>query len=239
MPFSLAATAVLEPCKNSVLVWHDITIPWTDPADRNPSMTWCADGLFRATTAKWILARRGDIFMQDVPVCIFESSSLVEHVDVFVSHSWRSAHWAKVSGAVPLLESDSSCRVLRDNVGSGYRSHDRRRTRGTANLGGNLLLPPIVLHLPIVVFLAVFLFGQHAVHSLRPMSMWVDRACIHQTDLDFKHRQIQALPVFVSRSSSMLVLWDDECFRRLWCQLELATFASTVELRRWISCRCG
>ena len=55
----------------------------------------CADGLFRATTAKWILARRGDIFMQDVPVCIFESSSLVEHVDVFVSHSWRSAHWAK------------------------------------------------------------------------------------------------------------------------------------------------
>ncbi|CAE7741665.1 mrkA [Symbiodinium sp. CCMP2592] len=52
--------------------------------------------------------------------------------------------------------------------------------------------------------------SQHIVHRLRPISMWVDRACIHQTDHDFKHRQIEALPVFVARASSMLVLWDDD-----------------------------
>ena len=75
------------------------------------------------------------------------------------------------------------------------------------------------------VFLIVFFFGHDALSFFRPMSIWVDRACIHQTDHDLKLRQIQALPVFVARSSSMLVLWDDAYFERLWCQLELATFA--------------
>ncbi|CAE7370601.1 unnamed protein product [Symbiodinium sp. CCMP2456] len=76
-----------------------------------------------------------------------------------------------------------------------------------------------------LVFFVVFFFGQHLVHCIRPVSLWVDRACVHQTDHELKRRQIRALPVFVAQSSSMLVLWDDEYFQRLWCQLELATFA--------------
>ena len=105
----------------------------------------CAEGLFRATTAKWILARRGDIFMQDVPVCIFESSSLVEHVDVFVSHSWRSAHWAKFLALCLYLNLTAAvvCSVTTWVLATAAMIAD---ARGTANLGGNLLLPPIVVH---------------------------------------------------------------------------------------------
>ena len=51
----------------------------------------------------------------------------------------------------------------------------------------------------------MFFVGQHAIHLFWPTSLWVDRACAHQTDHELKRRQIQALPVFVARSSSMLV----------------------------------
>ena len=155
---------------------------------------------------------------------IFESSACVEHVDVLVSHRWGSGRWAKYlalclySNLTAAVVCSLTTWILATVCMIAY-------ARGVANLGGNHLLLPILVLFPIGVFLVVFFLGHHAVHSLRPMSVWMDKACIHQTDHDFKHRQIQALPVFVSRSSSMLVLWDDECFRRLWCQLELATFA--------------
>ena len=205
-----------------------------------------AEGLFRATTLPRILAQRGAIFIQGLPgllgaggfrsakistkeevlqagSCIFESSACVEHVDVFVSHRWGSGRWAKYlalclySNLTAAVVCSLTTWILATVCMIAY-------ARGVANLGGNHLLLPILVLFPIGVFLVVFFLGHHAVHSLRPMSVWMDKACIHQTDHDFKHRQIQALPVFVARSSSMLVLWD-EYFRRLWCQLELATFA--------------
>ncbi|CAE7247851.1 unnamed protein product [Symbiodinium natans] len=207
-----------------------------------------AEGLFRATSMPAILAGRGAIFVQGLPGLlgaggfpsakiptkqevlqagsfIFESSSCADaHVDVFVSHCWSSGRWAKFLALCFYFNLTAAvlCSLtawLLATAGMIAYAH------GATNLGGNHLLLPILVHFPIVVFLVVFFFGQHAVHRLQPTSMWLDRACIHQTDHDFKHRQIQALPVFVARSSSMLVLWDDEYFRRLWCQLELATFA--------------
>ena len=38
---------------------------------------------------------------------------------------------------------------------------------------------------------------------------------------------ILSLPVFVAHARQMLVLWDDTLFERLWCNMELATFART------------
>ncbi|CAE7596734.1 mrkA [Symbiodinium microadriaticum] len=207
----------------------------------------CAEGLFRATTAPVILAQRGAIFMHGLPGLlgaagfrpekiptkqevlqagsfIFESSSCAENVDVFVSHRWGSARWAKYlalclySNLTAAVVCSLTTWLLATAIMFAY-------AHCTTHPGGNLLLLLVLLYCPIALFLAIFLFGQHVVHRLRPVSMWVDRLCIHQTDHDFKHRQIKALPVFVARSSSMLVLWDDDYFRRLWCQLELATFA--------------
>ncbi|CAE7610528.1 unnamed protein product [Symbiodinium sp. CCMP2592] len=206
-----------------------------------------AEGLFRTTTVPQILAKRGAIFIQGIPGLlgsggfrpekiptkqevleagsrIFASTSCAEHVDVFLSHRWGSARWAKYLALCLYLNMTAAvvCSVttwLLATAALIFWAH------GAGNLGGNLLLLPIVVYLPVAVFLLVFFFGQDAVHRFRPISMWLDRACIHQTDHEFKRRQIQALPVFVARSSSMLVLWDDEYFQRLWCQLELATFA--------------
>ena len=128
---------------------------------------------------------------------IFESSACVEHVDVLVSHRWGSGRWAKYlalclySNLTAAVVCSLTTWILATVCMIAY-------ARGVANLGGNHLLLPILVLFPIGVFLVVFFLGHHAVHSLRPMSVWMDKACIHQTDHDFKHRQIQALPVFVA-----------------------------------------
>lgn len=53
--------------------------------------------------------------------------------------------------------------------------------------------------------------------------------CIHQTNQSLKAQQVAALPVFVARSRRMLVRWDDTYFERLWCNMEMATFARYSE----------
>ena len=58
----------------------------------------------------------------------------------------------------------------------------------------------------------MFFWGQQISAGLWSPTVWLDRFCIHQTDLDRKQQQIVSLPVFVARSSRMLLLWDDARF---------------------------
>ncbi|OLP88959.1 hypothetical protein AK812_SmicGene29629 [Symbiodinium microadriaticum] len=96
---------------------------------------------------------------------------------------------------------------------------------GVFGLGGSRLLLPCFVYLPMVSFFIAFFFGQQLSFGLWSPSIWIDRLCIHQTDLDLKAEQIKSVPTFVARSSRMLVLCDGSYFERLWCNLELATFA--------------
>ena len=207
----------------------------------------CAEGLFRSATPTQILSGRGALFEVGLPgllgaggfrpqkiptkeevlqagANIFDATTCTEQVDVFVSHRWDSSRWAKYLALCLHLNmtAAAACSVL---VWLSATVIMVMCAGGLDNVGDNIWLLPILVYLPMAVFLIVFFFGHHALSFFRAMSIWVDRACIHQTDHDLKLRQIQALPVFVARSSSMLVLWDDAYFERLWCQLELATFA--------------
>ena len=73
-------------------------------------------------------------------------------------------------------------------------------------------------------FFVAFIFGQQLFGS-SSLSLWLDKLCVDQSNMEMKRQQINCLPVFVARSSKMLILWDDTYFDRLWCNLELATFA--------------
>ena len=202
----------------------------------------CAEGLLRSATPTQILSGRGALFEVGLPgllgaggfrpqkiptkeevlqagASIFDATTCTEQVDVFVSHRWDSSRRAKYLALCLHLNMTAAvaCSVL---VWLGATV-----IMVTCNATDSFWLLPALVYLPMAVFLIVFFFGHNALSFFRPLSIWVDRACIHQTDHDLKLRQIQALPVFVARSSSMLVLWDDAYFERLWCQLELATFA--------------
>ncbi|CAE7208289.1 unnamed protein product [Symbiodinium sp. CCMP2592] len=96
---------------------------------------------------------------------------------------------------------------------------------GVSGLGGSPLLLPFFVYLPMIIFFMVFFFGQQLSFGLWSPSVWIDRLCIHQTDLELKAEQIKSVPTFVARASRMLILCDVSYFERLWCNLELGTFA--------------
>ena len=71
-------------------------------------------------------------------------------------------------------------------------------------------------------FFLVLILGQQLAGAcgFKSASLWMDKLCIHQTDMDEKAEQLEALPIFLTRSERMLMLWDDTYFERLWCSLE-------------------
>ena len=69
-----------------------------------------------------------------------------------------------------------------------------------------------------------------ALMSYRPRGhIFLDRICIHQTDLERKRLGILSLGGFLRHSEEMLVLWDATYPSRLWTVFELAAFLKSHE----------
>lgn len=83
---------------------------------------------------------------------------------------------------------------------------------GWSGLGANQLVFPGLVCLPVATFFVVFFFGQELSAGCWSPSLWVDKLCVHQTNLELKAEQIASLPVFVAHSSRMLILWDETYF---------------------------
>jgi hypothetical protein len=55
-------------------------------------------------------------------------------------------------------------------------------------------------------------------------SVFLDKICIHQTDIHKKTQGIDSIGGFLRRSREMLLLWDSTYFSRLWCTFEVAAY---------------
>ncbi|CAJ1411192.1 unnamed protein product [Effrenium voratum] len=153
---------------------------------------------------------------------LFRASAETDRVDVFIGHSWSAGRWQKFLALCLFFNLDLAVSCSLGTCGVAIAA--LLGSRGMTGLGGSSLAMPCLVYLPMTVFFAVFFFGQKLCERRSP-SVWVDKLCIHQTDMGLKAEQIAALPVFVARSSRMLILWDETYFERLWCNLELATFS--------------
>ncbi|CAL1143458.1 unnamed protein product [Cladocopium goreaui] len=160
--------------------------------------------------------------VQSAGAAFYSTSTIADHVDVFISHSWSAGRWGKFFSLCLFfnLELAIKCSFAMWSL----LAIALVGMFGVAGLGGNACVFPCLVCLPVVTFFVVFIFGQDLTGARWSMSLWVDKLCIHQTDLDLKAQQIAALPVFVAHASRMLILWDETYFERLWCNLELATF---------------
>ncbi|CAE7638442.1 unnamed protein product [Symbiodinium sp. CCMP2592] len=154
---------------------------------------------------------------------LFQKSREAGHVDFFISHSWKAERWSKFLALCMFFNLTLAikcsfamwCAAAVALIAS----------TGWTSLGGSYFNFPCLVCLPMATFFIMFFWGQQISAGLWSPTVWLDRFCIHQTDLERKQQQIVSLPVFVARSSRMLLLWDDTYFDRLWCHLELATFA--------------
>jgi hypothetical protein len=159
-------------------------------------------------------------------------------LDEFLSHTWRSNRWLKYiallfhfNGQFALKAAHTVALVaflvqLGMRFGLGQHlpvlyehvvpggSYTIRQTGLSLCFGG------------LTGVLAIF-FGHRlrlSSCSQRPYYTFLDKCCIHQTDVKLKKEGILSIGDVLIRSRGMLVLWDDDYFERLWCTYELAGF---------------
>ncbi|CAE7655663.1 unnamed protein product [Symbiodinium sp. CCMP2456] len=129
--------------------------------------------------------------------------------DQFWSHSWRGSAWTKYTNMLYLhncmpasIAGTLSASVACGLVSAGFLG---------ARQGWCILFG-------LVAFCTALLLW-------RPRKLvFLDIACIHQTDEDRKGEAIISMGAFLKQSTSMLVLWDPTWVTRLWCTFEVAAF---------------
>ncbi|CAJ1334219.1 unnamed protein product [Effrenium voratum] len=153
----------------------------------------------------------------------FEATRKVDEVDLFISHTWMSDRWLKYAAICFHLNFKLAVGI---SIGAWMSVICYLAATGISAWGGCRYLVLVGVYAPTLLFFLVFFLG-HKLSSLAHElpTVWLDKVCIHQTNEGMKALQVNALPVFVARSREILVLWSDTLFERLWCCLELATFA--------------
>lgn len=192
----------------------------------------------RGATLAAVLLRFGSAFRHHPErldaadkAALYARSRPVERLDAFVSHSWSSPGYQKY---LSLLFAEVSRISLAAAAAGGfavYLLQHRRQELLPGNFVVEAAFSPLFL-LPQVTspyeFLAANLLAllsfAAAPALLTRRCYFVDCLCIHQTDHDLKLRGIRHLGGFLSRSSKLVVLWDESYFRRLWCIYEIAVF---------------
>ncbi|CAE7247022.1 unnamed protein product [Symbiodinium sp. CCMP2456] len=131
------------------------------------------------------------------------------NLDQFWSHSWRGAGWAKFTNILYL----HSC--MPASI-AGTLSAVLAFCLVAAGLLG--ALQTYCMLFGCVAFCITLLLW-------RPQKLvFLDIACIHQTDEEQKGEAIMSMGAFLKQSKSMLVLWDPTWVTRLWCVFEIAAF---------------
>eukprot|EP00438_Fugacium_kawagutii_P029466 Skav209233 [mRNA] locus=scaffold293:351644:354299:- [translate_table: standard] len=175
-------------------------------------------GLFKSASA-WIVTMsllRTRKFQRALPKA--------SRCDVFISHSWSCPRWMKflaichhMNVDLAIVLSVIAC-LLALTLLVLYAGH----FRGLSQFPQSLLYGGLVCW-PMGVFILTYFFG----HVRSKKSFWFDAVCVDQSNLFLKAQALQAIPAFIAQSNTMLILWDETIFERLWCNYELAIHAKT------------
>ena len=186
----------------------------------------------------------------------FNLSEPVEEIDIFLSHSWRDSGLLKylalclhfnvgmamaaallsglatyfllLDGKITLLPFTPFMNVFNDfneaMAAAGFHPTYDKKVWPWMDPTYKPIYAPSCQLVATSVFVIVLLLGHH----LRaPVTMFLDKVCIHQSDPAKKAAGIQAIDQFLVRSKKMLICYNDDYFERLWCCFELAARASS------------
>ena len=157
----------------------------------------------------------------------YSMSRPVEKIDVFLSHNWST----------PRLQKFLTLAV-RNNFCSAFILAVFTLTFSFVMTALGLLPAPLKskiegigsngfgVALTCPVYLFVILFGhelQRCVGYCSP-EYFLDKTCIHQTDMDLKKEGIEKLGAFLLHSTSMTSVYTDVYLTRLWTVYEVACF---------------
>ncbi|CAE7817086.1 unnamed protein product [Symbiodinium microadriaticum] len=163
-----------------------------------------------------------------------QSTESADRVGAFISHSWHAKPLPKVLALCYELNVSMAVKAcwltwlavsLLLLASAGGTSEDTRDILGSIETSPWVFF--FTVDLPLIVFVMFFFFAHGLTFEFWTPSVWFDKACINQEDQDEKEEAIAILPEILQQSSRILVVWDPTLFSRLWCNLEIATFAKS------------
>eukprot|EP00931_Biecheleriopsis_adriatica_P031632 TRINITY_DN18523_c0_g1_i1.p1 TRINITY_DN18523_c0_g1~~TRINITY_DN18523_c0_g1_i1.p1 ORF type:complete len:628 (-),score=79.75 TRINITY_DN18523_c0_g1_i1:28-1911(-) len=161
----------------------------------------------------------------------------VDKIDDFISHDWATKGWKKFITLCLVYNSIPAAVVA--TIFSGtfgileiFFPELRRMAEAQLTVAGRQVTMNDAGYFGLcsgmLSFIVVLFFWQRIrnVFCLRPRMVFMDKLCIHQTDLDLKAKGILGLAGFLRISSNLVVLWSPRYFTRLWCVYEIASWLS-------------
>jgi len=165
-----------------------------------------------------------------VAEAIFQKSCPVTRIDYFISHCWSDSRSGKVF-ALWIHSNLNAAMVASSVVAAACTVLGRYRLLPVVaprDLG--FVFFPWALLLGGCCFFFVLGSWQRVLARLgRPVFYFLDKFCVHQTDLELKHAGVASFGAFVALSDRMLLLWSPAYFTRLWCMLEVSAMVKTSE----------
>lgn len=201
--------------------------------------------LLRGVLPKHLLQNAAQLVRTDAEV--YANSFPVKQVDRFLSHSWQApavwkaialltffngtaaAWWSLVvSASVAFLRLSWTC-------GMWHHPDDVHSTKILVPLGSEISFAGWCTCTHVFVYFVVLLFHQSIRQLLQRNSgqdrgdsqssaLFIDKACIHQTDEQRKKVGVKCIGAFLSRSRRMMIVLDGTYCTRLWCLFEVAVF---------------
>lgn len=170
---------------------------------------------------------------------MFDNSSEVPELDVFLSHSW-SANWLMkyitlllYFNSIPAVLC-ASCVGILCFIASHLDEHPWESTAHMIEYIGDSCIGypslPFAEVLGSVVFVVILMSWHEISEALyacigcSAIRVFLDKVCINQIDLVQKEKGIRSIGAFCAKSRTLLVAWDQSYFTRLWCAFEISAY---------------
>lgn len=185
------------------------------------------DQLCRATGVTQIMRKCAALFGNSAgSATTYAFSKPVKKLDCFFSHNWvvgrlqkfivLAVYFNHVGAAVATAVYSVSLGILL------YLDQLPVADNGTAvrSFLGQITCVPLYVLVLLTLHDLMWLFGRDG------GTAFLDKTCIHQTDVDLKCQGILKLAAFLHRSRKMIVIYSDVYLRKVWTVYEIAAFLS-------------
>ena len=174
--------------------------------------------------AAWVLDTDREVNFDEY----YQQTCPMQRLDAFLSHAWSDHRFSKWAALCLHFNLTIACFLGLGSAGISFilqyysigclPAYSFTDITGTENTNGICCLITGCLALCLGMF-----FG----HRLqRPVHVFLDRACISQTDKDKMQLGVDALGDFLAMSERMIVLLSPDYFKRGWCTFEVSSFGA-------------
>lgn len=152
----------------------------------------------------------------------YAKSEQVDAIDLFLSHSWHAPWFLKYLSLLCYFNAGPSLWVVAVAAAIFFLAGKSMHFCQAASWYLQALLP--IMTSVVYFFLFVFWSGIAVTIPWFRTKIFLDKVCIHQTDMKKKERGIKSIGALLQKSNEMLLIWDSSYFTRLWCVYELSAF---------------